>query len=61
MKTTKHPYITPDVARRRVFLEGTIAASAEVLFSGASAIQQTDWTSVNDEIADAQGDLWVGY
>jgi hypothetical protein len=66
INTKKKNYNAPAAARRRVFLEEGIAASAEELFSGASAIQQTDWTDVTDEIAgagtDKQGDiLWFGY
>jgi hypothetical protein len=63
MKTMKQPYQSPDAARRRVFLEEGIAASTTVLFSGASAIQQTDWTGITDEFAgdgiDEQGDFWI--
>jgi hypothetical protein len=64
MKMMKQPYIAPDVERLRVFLEDGIAAKASLLLSGASNIQQTNWSSVIDEPpvgagTDPQGDLWI--
>jgi hypothetical protein len=66
MKTMKQTYITPDVARRRVFLEDGIAVKASIQLSDTGSVRQTDWTDVTEEIAgagtDRQGDLlWFGY
>jgi hypothetical protein len=65
MKTTKQPYQSPDVFRRRVFLEENIATKASILISAAGNIQQNNWTSVTDEAVgagmDTQGDVWFVY
>jgi hypothetical protein len=65
MKTMKQPYKSPDVFRRRVFLEDGIAAKASILLSGTGSIKQTDWADATEEIAgagtDTQGDLWFVY
>jgi hypothetical protein len=66
MKTMKESYQSPDVERRRVFLEDGIAAKASILPSGSGDVKQTNWADVTEEIAgagtDTQGDFfWVSY
>jgi hypothetical protein len=62
----KHPYQSPAVSRRRVFLEAGIAAKASILISSAANIQQQNWTDIADEAVgdgtdDMQGDVWFLY